>query len=61
MTNLTQTNTNAKETLLNQQQEQMIVLYQNADAAERKLIIGHIDSFFENGSRAEKAFWLKFA
>ncbi len=60
MNNLTQIQTHTKETYLNQQQEQMIVLYQNADAAERKSIIKHIDSFFENGSRAEKIFWLKF-
>lgn len=58
--NLTQIETDTKETYLNQQQEQMIFLYQNADAAERKSIIGHIDAFFENGSRAEKIFWLKF-
>lgn len=59
MNNLTQTNADAKEALLNQQEE-MIVLYQNADAGERKAIIEYIDSFFENGSRAEKVFWLKF-
>ncbi len=60
MNNLTQTKEDAKEALLNQQQEQMIVLYQNAATSERKAIIKHIDSFFENGSRVEKIFWLKF-
>ena len=60
MNNLSQTNADAKEALLNQQQEQMIVLYQNADDTEKAVIIKHIDSFFENGSQAEKVFWLKF-
>jgi hypothetical protein len=60
MNNLTQTKQDAKDAYLNNQQEQMINLYQNADADERKSIIKHIDSFFENGSRAEKIFWLKF-
>ncbi len=60
MNNLTQTQTDTKDAYLNNQQEQMIFLYQNADVAERKAIIKHIDSFFENGSRAEKIFWLKF-
>lgn len=60
MNNLTQTQTDTKETCLNQQQEQMIFLYQNADAAERRSIIKHINSFFGNGSQAEKIFWLRF-
>ncbi len=60
MNNLTQIQTHTKETYLNEQQEQMIFLYQNAAAAERKAIIRHIDSFFENGSQNEKIFWLKF-
>ncbi len=38
----------------------MIVLYQDADAAERRAIIKHIDAFFENGTKEEKIFWLKF-
>lgn len=60
MNNLTQTKADAKAALLNQLQEQMIFLYQNADAAERKSIIKHIDAFFENGTKEEKIFWLKF-
>lgn len=60
MTNLSQTQADAKEVSLNKQQEQMIVLYQNANDAEKAAIIKHIDSFFENGSQAEKVFWLKF-
>jgi hypothetical protein len=60
MNNLTQTQVDVKEALLNEQQEQMIVLYQNAPLSERKAIIKHIDAFFENGSRKQKIFWLKF-
>jgi len=60
MNNLTQTNADAKEALLNEQQERMINLYQNADAAERRAVVKHVDSFFENGTKDEKIFWLKF-
>ncbi len=60
MNNLTQTKQDAKDAYLNNQQEQMIILYQHADADERKSIIKHIDSFFENGTKEEKIFWLRF-
>ncbi len=60
MNNLTQTNADAKEAYLNEQQEQMIVFYQNAESNEQAAITKHIDSFFVNGSRDEKIFWMKF-
>lgn len=60
MNNLTQTPAETKQTCLDQQQEQMIALYQNAASTERKAIVKHIDSFFENASKEGKIFWLKF-
>ena len=60
MNNLTQTQQDAKQAYLDRQQEQMLAIYQKADTNERKAIIRHIDSFFENGSKEEKIFWLKF-
>lgn len=60
MNNLTQTKQDAKDAYLNNQQEQMIALYRNSASSEKRAIIKHIDSFFENGSKEEKIFWLKF-
>lgn len=60
MNNLTQTQKEAKEAYLNQQQETMLALYQNADTNERKAIIGQVDSFLSTCNQSEKSFWLKF-
>ncbi|HEY8561274.1 MAG TPA: hypothetical protein VIL74_12935 [Pyrinomonadaceae bacterium] len=59
MNNLTQNQSEAKEAYLNHQQEQMLALYETADANERKAIIGHIDSFLSTCNQSEKSFWLK--
>ena len=58
--NLTQTQQNAKEAYLNQQSEQMLALYINADTAERNAIIKQIDSFLCVVPSDAKTFWLKF-
>jgi len=58
--NLTQTQLNAKEVYLNQQQENMLALYKQADASERNAIIKQIDGFLSVVSKDEKLFWLKF-
>lgn len=60
MNNLSQTQQDAKQAYLNQQSEQMLALYQNADTSERNAIIGHIDSFLPIVSKYEKIFWLRF-
>lgn len=60
MNNLTQTQQDAKTTYLNQQSEQMLALYENADTDERKAIIKNIDSFLEVVPNDAKIFWLKF-
>jgi hypothetical protein len=60
MNNLTQNQIDAKEAYLSQQQEQMLELYKNADATERKAIIKQIDSFLPIVTKYEKIFWLKF-
>ena len=58
--NLTQTQQDAKQAYLSQQQEIMLALYVKADTAERNAIIKHIDSFLSVVSRDETTFWLKF-
>ncbi|MCA1639397.1 MAG: hypothetical protein LC768_13860, partial [Acidobacteria bacterium] len=60
MNNLTQTQQDAKQAYLNYQSEQMLALYEKADANERKAIIKQIDSFLSVISKDEKLFWLKF-
>ena len=60
MNNLTQTQRDAKQAYLNNQLEQMLSRYENADNNERKAIIGHIDSFLSTCNQDEKNFWLKF-
>ena len=60
MSNLTQTQQDAKQAYLNRQSEQMIVIHQNADSNERNAIIKQIDSFLEIVPREAKIFWLKF-
>jgi hypothetical protein len=60
MNNLTQTKKEAKEAFLNQQQEQMLSLYEKADTSERNAIIKHIGGFLSTCNREEKIFWLKF-
>ena len=58
--NLTQTQLNAKEAYLNQQSEQILALYKQADTSERKAIIKQIDGFLSVISKDEKLFWLRF-
>jgi hypothetical protein len=58
--NLTQTQKDAKEAYLNQQQEQMLSLYEKADTEQRRAIIKHVDSFLSTCNSDEKKFWLKF-
>ena len=58
--NLTQTQLDAKQAYLNNQQEQMLALYKQASTSERNAIIKQIDSFLSVISKDEKSFWLKF-
>lgn len=58
--NLTQTQQEAKNAYLNNQQEKMLALYKDASIAEKKAIIKNIDSFLPFTSDSEKVFWLKF-
>ncbi|HEY8559461.1 MAG TPA: hypothetical protein VIL74_03580 [Pyrinomonadaceae bacterium] len=60
MNNLTQNLLDAKQAYLNQQQEQMLALYEKATRDERNAIIRHIDSFLFTCNQSEKAFWLNF-
>ncbi len=60
MNNLTQTQQDAKQAYLNQQSEQMLALYKNADITERNAIIKQIDSFLSVVPQDAKIFWLKF-
>ncbi len=60
MNNLTQMQQDAKQAYLNNQQEQMLALYQKAQTSERKAIIKQIDSFLSVVSPDAKTFWLKF-
>lgn len=59
MNNLTQAQKDAKQAYLNNQLEQTIARYENADTGERNAIIGHIDSFISNETGESKTFWLK--
>jgi len=60
MNNLSQTQHDAKQAYLTYQSEQMLALYEKADADERKAIIKQIDSFLSVVSEDGKIFWLKF-
>lgn len=60
MNNLTRTQQDAKQAYLNQQQDAMLALYNDADTTERKVIIKNIDSFLSVISKDEKIFWLRF-
>jgi hypothetical protein len=60
MNNLTQSQQSAKAEFLKQQAEQMLVIYQNADKAERNAVIKQIDSLLEIVPKDAKNFWLKF-
>jgi hypothetical protein len=60
MNNLTQTQQDAKQSFLDNQQAQMLLIYQNADTSERTAIVRQIDSFLEIVSKDAKVFWLKF-
>ena len=59
MNNLTQTQIEAKQAYLNNQREQMLAQYKNADANERGAIIKHIDSFLSIVPNDSRMFWLK--
>lgn len=58
--NLTQTQQEAKDAYLNNQQQKMLALYKDATITEKKAIIKNIDSFLPVTSESEKVFWLKF-
>lgn len=58
--NLTQTQQEAKNAYLNNQQEKMLALYKEASLDEKKAIIKQIDSFLPVTNKNEKLFWLKF-
>lgn len=60
MNNLTQTQQDAKQAFLDNQQAQMLLIYQNAAASERTAIIRQIDSFLPIIPKKQKLFWLKF-
>jgi hypothetical protein len=60
MNNLTQTQQDAKQAYLQQQQESMLAQYEKADTSERKAIINHIDSFLSTCNQDQKTFWLQF-
>ncbi len=57
---LKQTQTDAKQTYLNKQREQMLDQYRNANANERGAITRHIDSFLSVVLNDARIFWLKF-
>ena len=59
MNNLTQTQIDAKQAYLNNQREQMLNQYKNADTNERGAIIKHIDSFLSVIPNDARTFWLK--
>jgi hypothetical protein len=60
MNTLTQTQMDAKQAFLNQQQEQMLALYNQAEQSEREAIIKQIDGFLSVISQDQKAFWIEF-
>ena len=61
MNNLTQAQRDAKQAYLNNQLEQMLKRYQDADKNERSAIIRQIDGFLPVTTiKSEKNFWLKF-
>jgi hypothetical protein len=60
MNNLTQTQQAAKTAYLDQQQDEMLTIYQKASNSERSAIIKQIDSFLESIPQDAKIFWLKF-
>jgi hypothetical protein len=60
MNNLTQTQQDAKQAYLQQQQESMLAQYEKADTSERIAIIKHIDSFLSTCNQDQKTFWLQF-
>ncbi len=59
MNNLTQTQQDAKQAFLDNQQAEMLITYQNADSSERNAVIKQIDSFLEVVPKDAKIFWLK--
>jgi hypothetical protein len=58
--NLSQNQMDVKQAYLNHQQEQILLLYQNAPRSERNAIIKHVDGFLSTCNPDEKRFWLKF-
>ncbi len=60
MNNLTQRQQEAKQAYLDNQRQQMLDQYKNADANERGAIIRHIDSFLSVIPNDARIFWLKF-
>ncbi len=60
MNNLTQRQQEAKQAYLDNQRQQMLDQYENADANERGAIIRHVDSFLSVIPNDARIFWLKF-
>ena len=60
MDNLTQSQTNSNQNLLDEKRANTINLYLNAGADERRAVLRNIDSFLPTVAEAEKIFWLKF-
>lgn len=60
MINLTQSQQDAKQAHLDNQREQMLDQYRNANATERGAIIKQIDSFLSVIPKDARIFWLKF-
>ncbi len=60
MSNLTQTQQQAKQAFLNRQQDEMLAIYQNAGQNERNAIIKQVGSFLSVVPQDAKVFWLKF-
>lgn len=60
MNNLSQTQIDAKQAYLQQQQEQMLAHYEKAATSDREATIKQIDGFLATCNQEEKNFWLQF-
>ena len=60
MNNLPDNQQNAKQAYLDNQQNEMLSRYKEADVSERRAVIRQIDGFLSTLTGDEKAFWLSF-
>lgn len=60
MDNLTQTQSNLKQTCLDEHRSKMLICFQIAGQDERKAIFKHIDAILPGCMENERIFWLKF-